>query len=79
MVEVLPHRALHSITKHLSGILKFICNFHRCNANHVSNIVSLLCINVLDAIIDKKLMQVKPRFYLPFFPIKHAKLITKKN
>jgi len=27
MVKVLPHRALHSITKHLSGILKFCLTF----------------------------------------------------
>jgi len=27
MVEVLTHRALHSITKHLSGILKFYLTF----------------------------------------------------
>jgi len=30
-------------------------------------------------IIDKKLMQVKPRSYRPFFPVKHEKWITKNN
>ena len=35
--------------------------------------------NVLDAIIDKKLMQVKPRSYWPFFTMKHEKWIARKE
>jgi len=85
MVEVLPHRALHSITKHLSEILKFYLKFSQMQCKplfkhcHSTVYKCLLLINALDAIIDKKLMQVKPRFYQPFFPMKHEKWITKKN
>jgi len=45
----------------------------------LSYTVILLFINVLDAIIDKKHMQVKPRSYRLFFPMKYEKWITKKN
>jgi len=79
MVEVLPHRALHSITKHLSGILKFCLTFPQMECKQLFKHCHSTFINVLDAIIDKKLMQVKTRSYRPFFPMKHEKWITKKN
>jgi len=49
------------------------------HANHFSNTVILLCINVFDSIIDKKLAQVKPISYPTFFPMKHEKLLTNTN